>query len=127
MGDYVDMEEFKRKQKKDERKQRFKSHLRDFECWVNNNPWLAAIAIPAAIAVGTETVKGTIGITKKLIDNNTARHQMRVDKSRIYDPAAGFYWYTRKELSSAQKLQVEQRHKQGESIGQILQSMGMLR
>lgn len=127
MGDYVKIDEFKKQQKKIERKEKFKDHMRDFECWVNNNPWLAAILIPAAIATATTCVKGSFELTKKLIDNSTARHQMRVDKSRIYDPAAGFYWYTRKELTSAQKLQVEQRHKDGESIGQILQSMGVLR
>lgn len=48
-------------------------------------------------------------------------------EKQIYDPSMGFYWETKRTLTNNQKLMVEQRRRSGESLGNILRDMGVLK
>lgn len=69
------------------------------------------------------------GLVKLMNTALRARMQMREDRydeCNYYDPRTGEHWYTRKPLTSRQKLNLETRYNNGESKGEILRSMGML-
>ncbi len=56
------------------------------------------------------------------------KNQNDVKKERlIYDPHMGFYWEVKKSLTNNQKLMIEQRHRMGESYGEILRDMKLLK
>lgn len=121
------MDEFKRKERRDKRKQWINDKFKDFECWCANNPQLASILIPGAIMLGGGLIKGGTSVVKAAINNNTAKHQNRVDDRRIYDPSEGFYWNLKRDLNTSQKLELERRKAEGESMGQILEDMRVLK
>ena len=77
---------------------------------------VAAIAVPAV----TETVK--------LIAKNRNRQQDN-DKRylEMWDPVEGHHWKLRRKLKTSEYLEVERRVKNGESRGEVLDDMGLLR
>ena len=50
----------------------------------------------------------------------------RHDRTDYYDPRTGEHWFTRRPLSSREKLNLEQRYNNGESKGKILHDMHLL-
>ena len=125
------MDDFKNKEARDkrreERKKKFESKCKDFECWIANNPQLASVLIPGAIVLGGGLIKGATSLGKAAIQNSTARQQNRVDDRKLYDPSSGFYWNLKRELNTSQKLELERRRKEGDSMGEILEDMRVLR
>lgn len=51
----------------------------------------------------------------------------RLRESTIYDRSLGMYWETKHPLTTNQRLIIESRHKAGESYGQILSDMKLLK
>ena len=125
----IDFEELKKKgaKRKEKRKEEIQSKMKDFECWVANNPQLASILIPGGIMLGGALIKGGVSLGKSAIQNSTAKAQNRVDDRRIYDPSEGFYWNLKRDLNTSQKLELERRKADGESMGQILEDMRVLK
>ena len=69
---------------------------------------------------------GLIKLADTAIRTSRMDKERRYDECDYYDPRTGEHWYTRKPLTSNQKLNLEQRFKNGESKGEILKSMHML-
>jgi len=79
------------------------------------------------IVKGTYTVLVIAGIAIPLL-SKAQKTKKDFNRSRmIYDPSMGFYWETKRSLSSNQKLMIEERHRNGESYGKILKDMNLLK
>lgn len=77
---------------------------------------IAAIVVPAI----TETIKMVARANNKREDND---HR----KLEIWDPVEGHWWKLRRELRTSEYLELEQRVKDGESRGEVLEDMGVLK
>lgn len=88
--------------------------------YLKENKEVLLIVLPLAGAA----VAGTIKLTTKIVNN----HRLEtIKKKYIYDPSGGFYWPTRRALTGAEKLELDERHRNGESYGQILVDMKLLK
>lgn len=81
-----------------------------------------------AIIVGTPLV---LGIGKKMINHALRTHRLNLEErnryKHVYDPSLGMYYETRRKLTNKDKLTIDRRHKNGESIGSILEDLGILK
>lgn len=91
--------------------------------WAQNNPELVVIIIPAAVAVA----KGTTKVVSKVLQRANMEEAARQIRLRCYDPSEGHYWYLKRELSNQEWLIVNDRHKAGERLGDILAAMKVLK
>lgn len=69
-------------------------------------------------------ITGVVKLTTKACNTY---HAETIKKKYIYDPSGGFYWPTRRALTGAEKLILDERHRNGESYGQILADMRLLK
>lgn len=84
--------------------------------WLADHPGALVVLVPAAVTVwktGTVTVN-------KLVE---AYHRDR----QVWDPVLGHYFDLKRKLSGQEWVIIEARKKAGESIGQILSDMGVLK
>lgn len=88
--------------------------------YLKDNKEVLLVVIPI---VGTAAV-GSIKLVKKVVDNHRVE---TIKKKYIYDPSGGFYWPTRRALTGREKLELDERHRNGESYGQILVDMKLLK
>jgi hypothetical protein len=88
--------------------------------YLKENKEVLLVVLPLAGAA----LGGSIKLVKKVVDN----HRMETIKRKyIYDPSGGFYWPTRRALTGREKLELDERHRAGESYGQILTDMRLLK
>lgn len=91
--------------------------------WIYNNKEMVVIAAPV--------VAGALKVTAKAVGGAMRSHNQ--DKAiknrdmRCYDPSQGHYWELKRKLSSNEWMRVNDRHKKGESLGDILSSMNVLK
>lgn len=79
------------------------------------------------IAVGSVVIPAGIEIVKmsaKRIDRKTEDTHRRKE---MWDPVEGHWWKLKRELSSREYLEVENRVKNGEKRGEVLYDMGVLK
>lgn len=79
------------------------------------------------VAVAAIVVPGAIEITKMLIRNGDKRADEDHRKREMWDPVEGHWWKLRRELKTSEYLEVERRVRDGESRGEVLEDMGLLR
>ena len=110
--------------KDDSKKERFK-------CWVKNKTrkvksfWTENKETIMTLA---PVVIGGITVLARVITKQQKIHQEQVLKDRyVWDPKLGHYWLTNRKLSNAEWTEVERRKNAGESMGNILASMKVLK
>lgn len=108
------------KQKVQDARLKVKRKLREGWDWVKENKEIVIVAIPV---VGTCVACTAKGISK-FVNNHKAEE---IKNKYIYDPALGFYWPMKRALTGSEKLELEERRRAGEPMGEILRSMGVLR
>lgn len=69
---------------------------------------------------------GALKLADTAIRRKNTEKDKRNDDCDYYDPRTGEHWYTRKPLTTNQRLNLERRYNNGESKGEILRSMHML-
>ena len=79
-----------------------------------------------ALALGTTLIGSAVGLARRADRKKDLREQQRLREEYIYDRSLGSYWKTRRKLSNSEKLEIERRRRQGESLGEILRSMRLL-
>lgn len=93
---------------------------RDTVDYLKNHKEVLLVVIPI--------VGAAVGGSIKLISKAVSNHKLETIKRKyIYDPSGGFYWPTRRALTGAEKLELDERHRNGESYGQILVDMKLLK
>lgn len=97
-----------------------KAKFNNVKYWIMQNPEGASVIFAALIPVVRFIVKhGTRYFRDKKVTD--AR-----EKS-WYDPRTGSWWMLRRKLTSKERLHIERRYKNGESLGDILDSMKLLK
>lgn len=88
--------------------------------YLKDNKEVLLVVIPIVGAAAT----GSIKMIKKAVGNH---REETIRRKYIYDPSGGFYWPTRRALTGREKLELDERHRNGESYGQILVDMKLLK
>lgn len=117
--DSANLNDFKKEEKRRERAEKWQRRINGFGDWMRDHSEELKIIVPV---VGGIVLGGGKAISKH------AEHKREDDlRNRyIYDRSTGQYYKTRKKISQTQHLEIERRKRAGESIGQILLSMGLL-
>lgn len=89
------------------------------DIWDNNR---AEILVLAPVVIGAVTA-GTKAIGKHINLNK----QENLKERYIYDTSLGHYWELKRKLSNDQWLEIEHRRRNGEILGDILESMRVLK
>ena len=119
----VNIEDFKKEQKKRERKEKVNRMVNDGLIWVDKNRELLALAIPAVVV----TVKGGTKVASG-ISKNIRLHQEKVDKERrIYDRSLGKHIYLKRPLKNADMRVILERRENGEKLSNILMDMNLMK
>lgn len=97
-----------------------KNRVTDAQCWCSENKELIAVLAPGIIGAVTFGIKA---ISK----HNNIMRQQDLKEKYVYDTSLGHYWELKRKLSNSQWSEIERRRNSGESLGQILASMGVLK
>lgn len=115
----VDINEFKREAKIRKIKAKFEEIKNKAVDFVTDHP-------TEALALATTLIGSAVGLARRADRKKDLREQQRLREEYIYDRSLGSYWKTRRKLSNSEKLEIERRRRQGESLGEILRSMRLL-
>lgn len=115
----VDINEFKREAKIRKLKAKVEEIKNKAVDFVTDHP-------TEALALATTLIGSAVGLARRADRKKDIREQQRLREEYIYDRSLGSYWKTRRKLSNSEKLEIERRRRQGESLGEILRSMRLL-
>ena len=101
-------------------KQKVEIKAKEAADWIKNNK---EMAVPAAI-VGAGAIKAICKAVRKRIDYKETENL--VDK-RVYDRSLGHYWELRRKLTNREWVEINERKKDGDSLGDILKEMNLLK
>lgn len=105
-----------RKMKIEETKRKIKTSLKNGLQWCHDNQTLVLIAVPMIYGLG----KGMYKLGNKAI-------KTRSEMIGEWDPRAGRWWELKRKLKSDEALELNRRYQLGESKGDILESMRLLK
>lgn len=88
--------------------------------FVSENKAVVAAAVPIAGKIVYDLIKGA---RRK----GDLREERRLKDTYIYDPRLGMYFECRKKLTPNERLEFAARRDKGESVGEILRSMKVLK
>ena len=77
--------------------------------------------------VGPAVVSGAFGIGKAILKSKNIAAEAALKDLRFYDPHHGHYFDLSKKLTNAQKMIVDARVDAGETLGKVLDEMGVLK
>lgn len=109
-----------REAKRKERQKWAQHKLNATKQWVSENPELTVGIITTVSGLVMGTIK-TISRIHRL-DN-----ERELKDNYIYDNRLGKYWHLRRPLRNSEALELERRRDLGENMGQILDSMRVLK
>lgn len=115
----VDINDFKR----EARIRKFKAKIEETADKVKD---LVAEHPAESMALVTAAFGSLIGLARRYDRKKDLREQQRLRDEYIYDRSLGSYWRTRRKMTNGEKLEVERRRRQGESLGEILRDMRLL-
>lgn len=87
--------------------------------WCIQNKELVIAAVPALITGAFEIIK----IASKA---DAREEEKELKELYIYDRSMGHYWKLRRRLTNSEYREIERRRAEGESMGEILESMRVL-
>ena len=114
------LKKFRREQKKREFKEKVHSKIQNGKDWCYENKDLIVQLAPAAIgvlAIGTKAIGKHANLKK----------QEAVKDLYCYDRSLGHYWNLKRKLTSKEWVTINNRKKNGERLGDILDSMKVLK
>lgn len=104
--------------------QRFKRSVdakwRSVKSWVKQNEGVILTIAPAVIG-------GVFGITKYAIKKHNLAKEADLKNLYCYDRSLGHYWRLRRALSNSEWLEINNRMKMGEKLGDILEQLNVLK
>lgn len=109
------------KEKLYDAKQKAKDTVHDIVDWAVENKELAIASIPLWTIAANGVVKGVNNVAKMRV----IKAEEDVKKLNVYDRQNGMYLHLRKPLTASQKAAIDRRHRNGETLTQILMSMRM--
>lgn len=92
--------------------------------WVANNKEIVIVMGPVVVGGAISIVKMiTRGVSRSI--NNKQEEQLK--ELYCYDRSLGHYWKLRRKVSNSEWLKINKRKSDGESLGDILQEMRLLK
>jgi hypothetical protein len=114
------IEEFRKEYKKREIKEKFYSKIQSGKEWLRRNR--------EAVITFTPVIIGGVTTVVKVVGKRVNMHKEEQLKDLYcYDRSLGHYWRLRRELSNKEWLEIDQRKKDGERLGDILSEMKVLK
>lgn len=97
-----------------------KNRITDIRCfWADNKETIVTL-VPVVV--------GGVTVLARVIGKQARINQERdLKELYVWDPKLGMYYQLRKKMTNAQRLELDRRKEQGESIGNILASMKVLK
>ena len=106
--------------KRAERRAKIKRGFESVLNWARENPQLAIGGATVLIGAGTALTKGVMRTRRiKVADKALQR--------RVWDPKEGTYWRLRRELTNEEKRYISRMVDNGESRGEVLSRLGVLK
>lgn len=87
--------------------------------WVDKHKEVIVTVVPVVVS-------GTVTLTKVATKCHKA-HKESVKDSQYYDRSLNYYWKLRRSLTNDEMILIKERKMKGESIGDILASMKLLK
>ena len=106
--------------KKEERRRKIEVIKNKVADWWDKNKVYVAVAAPIVGKVALETVK----VVKR---HHVAKIELRNKDLRLYDTSLGHYWELRRKLNNSDWVTINRRRELGESLGNILDEMRVLK
>lgn len=116
MSDVIDMKKVKWELRKRKAQEVVCKAYNNTVKFVNDNKEFLVVAVPSASMA-----------VKKMVTAASSAREDKDRKVRFYDHKLGCYWYAKRPLKPKELLNVQNRLKQGESYGDILASMKLLK
>lgn len=79
------------------------------------------------VVFGPVIISGVVEVIKITTKKHNVNEEKRLKDNYIYDRSQGHYYELRRKLKSSEWLLIDQRKREGESLGQILQDMRVLK
>lgn len=106
--------------KKQERRQKWQARKQKVLRWWDDNKQYVIVVGPVAL--------GIIGKTIHVVGKNiNLRLEERNKDLRLYDTSLGHYWELKRKLRNRDWLTINRRRDEGESLGDILDEMHVLK
>lgn len=81
----------------------------------------------ATMAVASVAIPGAIEIVKMIVRKSDRKDDEKRRKLDMWDPVEGHWWHLKRELRNYEYLEIEERVRNGESRGSVLEDMGLLK
>lgn len=88
--------------------------------WFRANKDVLVVVTPIIIGSGVELVK-------VVLKSKTTSDEKALKERYIYDRSNGHYYETRRKIKSREWIEIDTRHRMGESVGDILSDMRLLK
>ena len=105
---------------KENAKKKVISGIQKTAFWVEDNKELLYVLVPVVGAA-------SIGSARSKRRRKDKKHERDIRDLTVYDRSAGHEWKLRRKLSSSEWLYIERRKGEGEKLGNILESLKVLR
>lgn len=106
--------------KKEKAKCWIKNRITDVRCfWADNKETIVTL-VPVVVG-GVTVLARVIGKQARI------KQEKNLKELYVWDPKLGMYYQLRKKMTNAQRLELDRRKEAGESIGNILASMKVLK
>lgn len=106
--------------KRAEAKKKWKQRFGKAKDWARENKQLLIVAVPAVV--------GTVGTGIKVLGkHHNLALEARNKDLRCYDTSLGHYWELRRKLTNKDWVQINRRRANGESLGDILEELKVLK
>jgi hypothetical protein len=106
--------------KKAERRQKWEDRLAKAKNWWDENKNAVIVGAPI---VGGFAIKGL----QILGRYHNLRLEQRNKDRRCYDTSLGHYWELKRKLNNSDWVKINNRRRRGESLGEILNDLGVLK
>ena len=123
----INIDDFKKGQKKRERIEKLQEKRKDFENWYNQNKELAMVVIPIVGGCGVALVKGVSHLGKAAIRRSNLKREQNIRELYCYDNSLGHYWVLRRKLTNAEWIEIDNRKRNGERLSNILSDLRVLK
>lgn len=116
----VSFEDFRKEQKKRERKEKLYNVVKKCTDWIQSNKEIA-------IGIGTFAVGAGGSMIKGLAKRQKVKEEKQLKNNYCYDRSLGHYWKLRRELTNEEWIAIDKRKRNGERLGDILAELKVLK
>ena len=106
--------------RKEEHRKKIEAAKKKVTDWWDKNKVYVAVATPIAGKIAVETIK----VIKQ---HHASKIELRNKDLRLYDTSLGHYWELRRKLNNSDWVTINRRREMGESLGNILDEMRVLK